>query len=794
MAPTQSSSPRRASRQSTLDHFVNGVSRILPWSGGAAGGIRSPPPPGSPLLDGMSPISPGGSQKRTRSERRTESMIANTSIGMEMTNVSDTRDRAPVAINTDGNSVGPDGGDLSDQESTDSGPPAQRPRSEASQLRDMEEHVDAASANIGQSAEAETAPIPVLVTRSGDFSRSGEARSVETGLRVVEQTAARAVHFSPVINEVEAWDGAGDVEQDMYQDDGDLEQLRNDALETMVMSTPALAPPGPPGPPGHEFLSMLRTELAPIHSGVNEVQSTMAGMVTRVDEARAVAEGANAKAEDAVIQSGLANEAAIRAESLMRDHLRQYDNRVVNVDGRMTSMERQIEDLARQLNDRVRILEEQQRQPAPAGDGGAAAVLPSQFAGIDAEKLQKMIKEHTDRENEYWRRSILVSNIRLPGPHSGSHPQARTQLRTVHLAFLLEECDTYFVTSRGDVRLTFSGTTEAAEMFGMAKRALAHHQVRGARVSILVPPSEVPKKLLLLRLGKDLKRAGECDNFEIVTRRGVVLLRTFSRSQGNMLHDIEEGALVRADGDGGSGGGGTEMGGGTEGGDTGDAPEICYVCHDPLSSQKTIKLRACGHKVHLYCGLVNFYRNGFECGLCRGLPSEQIVNQVTCPRCTPDVNYVALIPAACGHLHHRWCQMEYMREEHMRELGEMVPADLRELEQQGATKCYQCSCSGFRPEFVDIIATLERPPVPGPGRVVISESRSRDRQRDYRQPGPGLMASSARQEYANQTERERERESRGGGLGARPRDQPPPRPITTMCSCSPLRLGTSTRR
>ena len=113
----------------------------------------------------------------------------------------------------------------------------------------------------------------------------------------------------------------------------------------------------------------------------------------------------------------------------------------------------------------------------------------------------------------------------------------------------------------------------------------------------------------------------------------------------------------------------------------------------------------------------------------------------------------------------------------MRNLDTLTTDDLREMERQQLSKCYQCSSSGHRPLFVDVIATLEDRSGPVLRRVAMTDTRTRDRQRDYQQSGPHMMASSARQETANERDRESQRGEEGRGPGARAAGAPPqPRP------------------
>ena len=152
---------------------------------------------------------------------------------------------------------------------------------------------------------------------------------------------------------------------------------------------------------------------------------------------------------------------------------------------------------------------------------------------------------------------------------------------------------------------------------------------------------------------------------------------TSSRAQGVMFHDIDGEELVRSDG------------------------ENCHICLDSINNQKVIKLKACGHRVHFYCGLVNFMRNGLGCGLCRGTPQGLSHDSVNCPRCVRthpgeefDISLYTLAP--CGHIHRRSCQEDFMSANAMRNVHSLTPDDLREMERQGQSKCYQCSTSGHR--------------------------------------------------------------------------------------------------
>ena len=727
--PTSQSSPNRRLRQAPITDFVRdaaqGVGQGLQRLRGADG------------ADGgeneiLSPILPTSAQKRSRSSRENDSMTTMTSrLGDDEENPETDATEGANNLATEENlEEAPEMVDGADgASSTGSEPPRRRQRNEETEIRNMESGLEALD-RVPNGEERPVATIPVHVSGGADMTRAGEERNINGSLGAIPRIRGiepvRARQFSSTDFN---WDTSADVDRSLYrEDDFDLEDEEGPAMdhdyeeeseemrEAVAASREATVAArrhgagggqlgaGAPGPVGAEgagaedrhtrLIRMMTQKMSTLgndFAGIREDLGELSDLTIEArDEARDAFEKsdeAEARAQEAVAVSAQTERSLARVQEEVRQRFEAQDARIIQGQG---SLESKIEELRTFFMQRLQVVEERAQGAALNAEGATAA--PAQIDGETMDVIKALIKKHHAEENRYWRSTILVTGVRTEGPHTDAYTQARAQLRAVGLLPLAEDCVRTWVTSTGNVRCTFNDPGEAQRMLKEAKRALGRTRNNRVRVEILVPPKDVTKKNCLNRLGRELKTSGRCDNYEIISRGGRILLKTYSRASGSEVHDLEQDGAPTAEADN------------------------CGVCLDTLSNGEVVKIKGCNHRFHLFCAVLNWLHNGLSCPLCRQMPSTVTSwEAVSCVRCLPEFDGEQIDPrdlrvSTCGHLHRSSCMRDFFRAKG-RIIEQMRMEDLREFSRgRNESPCYECTVSGRRPRWVPAIAVLESLP------------------------------------------------------------------------------------
>ena len=739
MPPGSQSSPRRL-RQQPITEFVRdaasgvnqGLQRLRGGDGdGAVGGD-----------DLLSPILPSIAQKRPRDRRdNNDSMTPMTSL-LEADNEASLQEETAAPRLTpppSGQQIQPganmdevfDQNDAASSTSSVSEPPRQKKKSEIEELRQMEASTEALVAPNGEERPLTT--IPVLVTGGPDRSRAGEVRNVSALLgaipriRGIRQTSNQnGVNSSTDYN----WDASGDIERSPYPDqefelddmdeemeddagpndpgqdlfyDEESEELReavrftqelnraseqrgeNGELALQADTRSAEAEAGDQYP---EFMLRMTRRMERVADEVSVFREEMQHLYDMALDTRADAREAGARAEAAAEAANEANARCAENERSVARAVQEMAQQSADQNNKNELLERKIDDLRTMLLERLQVVENGVQAAAAnavrgaAGDAGAP--LP-QLDEATMASLTSMIKKHEAEESKYWRSTILVSGVRNDGPHRDSYSQGRQQLRAVGLLTLAEDSQRMFITATGNVRCTFTDPGEAQYHLREAKRHLARNRTNGVRVEILVPPKDVHRKNALNRLGRELKSAGRCDNYEIICKNGRILLKTYARATGTEIHDLEAG--------------------------DGEQEDNCAVCLDGLANGEVVKVNGCGHRFHRLCAVRNWLMNGLSCCLCRQMPSTLSWESVTCRRCVraypgEPFNPIDFRVSLCGHVHRNSCIRDFFNSRSLN-IDTLTMEDLRDFSRNGFNSpCYECM-EGHRPRWVNSIATLE---------------------------------------------------------------------------------------
>lgn len=719
MAPGSQSSPNRRLRQTNLSEFVREVRDKISDGAQRLRGEEEP------AVFSLSPLSPAQAQKRDRSGAVT---------GAE----APTQDGA-AALDDDGATLEED--DETSNASDSDQPPRRKQKSEASQLTELEANIENLQAGPNGNEE-QIATMPVKITRGPDLSAAGETRNIDgslgaisrmRGIQVLESNLrSESRHNSTTDPHSLSWDASHDLGNDIYDEYGmneedframdNEETLRQEVLTSVPsVQSPTLVntPEADPAPGAEAVLAELENKLENMGITINNTWGQLRSEYGSLQTYARVTRQAAGEAERSALE---AHQRVTQVEAAMgslqnavsdqiaqqRGHLDHQATEVRIIQENYLSLERRMEEARQQLEARIIAIENGQQAADQRAADQRAADIPRDAAahpadvggdggqmqsldGLSVSVLKELVRKYKDDESRYWRSSIMVSGIRQPGPHHDAHTQARSQLRAVGLVPLFDLCDRWYITRNGNVRLTFKDPSEASKQLQEAKRALSSRRERGVHVETMVAPEEVSKKNTLLRLGRRLKTDGQCNSFEVVTRRGKTLLRTFSRQNGVALYDLD----TESD----------EL--------TQETSELCAICLDNLSGS-ILTVHGCGHRFHKKCGVTNFVLNGLSCPVCRQLPSTLSEESVTCLRCLTweepfnepfDPRYLRI--STCGHVHKGACLKDFFQQ-HSHDLDTMSPDDLEAFNSQHLSPCYTCATSGLRPQWIAAVAEISR--------------------------------------------------------------------------------------
>ena len=95
------------------------------------------------------------------------------------------------------------------------------------------------------------------------------------------------------------------------------------------------------------------------------------------------------------------------------------------------------------------------------------------------------------------------------------------------LEYLFDCCTKFYVTEKGDIRLTFSTRRECVAMLLQAKRSLKADRCFKISVEIMCPRSELETKNKLKQLGRIRKQEGKIQSYDVVQQKihGVFVLK-----------------------------------------------------------------------------------------------------------------------------------------------------------------------------------------------------------------------------------------------------------------------------
>ena len=165
----------------------------------------------------------------------------------------------------------------------------------------------------------------------------------------------------------------------------------------------------------------------------------------------------------------------------------------------------------------------------------------------DIDILKKVVEEKKISEDDYYRRTILISRIGYKCEEDSYYKKCLKTVRNCGLISLFENCENFFVTQRGDIRLTYPTRRECVLMLLQAKRILQSRRDLKVNVEIMCPRSELATKMKLKQLGRVYKQEGKIQSYDVIQQKilGVytLRLRVFIRGFGSRVYDASK--LIR---------------------------------------------------------------------------------------------------------------------------------------------------------------------------------------------------------------------------------------------------------
>ena len=154
----------------------------------------------------------------------------------------------------------------------------------------------------------------------------------------------------------------------------------------------------------------------------------------------------------------------------------------------------------------------------------------SRFSEDEINELKNILHRQRYSKDEYFMKTILISGCTPTADESLSYyDRVKKMLRENGLGELLSSAHKYYLTSTGNIRMTFLDSRDAARHLMFAKRSLKRMQSTRVKVQRMVPNRMLPKKKDLLRLGAELKRSGQISSFDVLMKDSTCKLRTFNR-------------------------------------------------------------------------------------------------------------------------------------------------------------------------------------------------------------------------------------------------------------------------
>ena len=269
--------------------------------------------------------------------------------------------------------------------------------------------------------------------------------------------------------------------------------------------------------------------------GVDELESLVFQLYGRIERLESKLSGAydrmNAM-KDTFKKEMEDQERRIKADA--EEKIKKVEEDVVNV-RRMLEMNSNQDDVG----------EDNSQIPSPGGsnkgDGNEEVVAPLP-PGVTPEDLTSVVRDWRRSDENYWRRSLMISGIGAPGDKD-SFRAVRERLRAVGLAFLAEDCVGNYITGRGSIRLSYPMEYDARRYIIKARKTLKETGNRQIHVEYLVPARMVPCKKKLMQFGRRQKSAGVISSYDVMVKNNQPVLRTFKHGTGVVyvkVNDIEQ--------------------------------------------------------------------------------------------------------------------------------------------------------------------------------------------------------------------------------------------------------------
>ena len=175
--------------------------------------------------------------------------------------------------------------------------------------------------------------------------------------------------------------------------------------------------------------------------------------------------------------------------------------------------------------------------------------IGSTLCSDDIDILKKLAEEKKISEDDYYRRTLLISKMGYKSEGDSYYKKCVETLKTCGLISIFESCDKFYVTSKGDIRLTYPTRRECVYMLLQAKRILQNKcsEIRRdvkASVEIMCPRSEIASKMKIKQLGRMYKKAGKIQSYDVVQQKiqgvYVLKLRIFVRGFGCRFYDASK--------------------------------------------------------------------------------------------------------------------------------------------------------------------------------------------------------------------------------------------------------------
>ena len=404
-------------------------------------------------------------------------------------------------------------------------------------------------------------------------------------------------------------------------------------------------------------MAQMRVEINGIkesaESHAHQVEEVKAMVVRKMEENSSRIDGVVRSAEEAIgrIEAGGGGEMNTAVESMGED----LRGRIRLNTSRVDDTEKKIEELQAQVRELTGLL--QQRNQNGVGMVGGVPELPE---GVTPEMLISVCKQHVRDQDNYWRRSCMIV-VHGEVFDSDNYHRCKRILSRVHLSFMIKESESHYVSNSGkSIRITFSDFKKMTSFTRKAKSVCYERQIGNVRVETLVPPRLQSLKHDLLNIGRDQKNRGDIRHYEVVVKKGQLMLRTVKQNGEPDFMTVAQPGDSQ-----------------TEPMEEGEEDEVqsvviveeekCPVCQEAISDTThgpVMTQNKCGHKIHQWCALVNYLTNGLDCTVCRQTQDE-LASKVECDKC------IALGPAAlvseklrcapCGHLHSEDCLNDWFQ-------------------------------------------------------------------------------------------------------------------------------------